>query len=379
MRRRSSWASHLVLTAALVLGVGGALAPARADAVPRTPERPRLAVATRTPQPVRVIGHRGASGYRPEHTLAAYELAIRQCADYIEPDVVPTKDGQLVARHEPNITDTTDVADHPEFAGLKKTKVIDGSPSQTGWFTEDFTLSELRTLRAKERLPEVRTQNVAFDGLYPIPTLDEVFDLAKHSRSCSGKPIGVAPETKHPTYFRSIGLPTEPALLAELKAHGWTKKSDPVVIQSFETGNLKALAERTKLPLIQLVDCSGAPYDLKAAGSATTYADLVTPQGLKGIKKYADQVALCKNVMIPRDAEGRLLAPSPVIRDAHRTGLTVTGWTFRRENQFLPLQYRSSDDRNAVGDLNGEIETFLDAGMDNFFTDNPDIGQEART
>jgi len=327
---------------------------------------------------VRLIGHRGASGYRPEHTLASYELAIQQCADYIEPDVVPTKDGQLVARHEPNITDTTDVATHPEFAARKTTKSVDGS-SQTGWFTEDFTLAELRTLRAKERLPLVRPGNTAFDGLYPIPTLDEVLDLAKHSVSCSGKPIGVAPETKHPTYFRSIGLPTDQKVVAELKAHGWTKKSDPVVIQSFETGNLKSLAKKTELPLIQLVDCSGAPYDLKAAGSATTYADLVTPKGLKGIKRYADQVALCKDVMIPRGTDGRLLAPTPVIRDAHQAGLTVTGWTFRRENQFLPLQYRSSTDPYAVGDLNGEIEAFLDAGMDNFFTDDPDIGQEART
>ena len=327
---------------------------------------------------VRLIGHRGASGYRPEHTLASYELAIQQCADYIEPDVVPTKDGQLVARHEPNITDTTDVATHPEFAARKTTKSVDGS-SQTGWFTEDFTLAELRTLRAKERLPLVRPGNTAFDGLYPIPTLDEVLDLAKHSVSCSGKPIGVAPETKHPTYFRSIGLPTDQKVVAELKAHGWTKKSDPVVIQSFETGNLKSLAKKTELPLIQLVDCSGAPYDLKAAGSATTYADLVTPKGLKGIKRYADQVALCKDVMIPRGTDGRLLAPTPVIRDAHQAGLTVTGWTFRRENQFLPLQYRSSTDPYAVGDLNGEIEAFLDAGMDNIFTDDPDIGQEART
>ncbi len=327
---------------------------------------------------VRLIGHRGASGYRPEHTLASYELAIQQCADYIEPDVVPTKDGQLVVRHEPNIAETTDVAEHPELADRKATKVVDGV-SQTGWFTEDLTLAELRTLHAKERLPLVRPQNTAFDELYPVPTLDEVLDLAKHSVSCSGKPIGVAPETKHPTYFRSIGLPTDTKLVAALKAHGWSKKSDPVVIQSFETGNLKSLAKKTKLPLIQLVDCSGAPYDLKAAGSATTYADLVTPKGLKGIKAYADQVALCKDVMIPRDADGRLLAPTPVIRDAHRAGLTITGWTFRRENQFLPLQYRSSIDPVAVGDLNGEIETFLDAGMDNFFTDNPNIGQEART
>ena len=350
---------------------------------PGTPDDTEMIIVgfpkIRTDAPtVRLIGHRGASGYRPEHTLASYELAIQQCADYIEPDVVPTKDGQLVARHENNIVATTDVADHPEFADRQTTKVVDGV-SQTGWFTEDFTLNELRTLRAKERLPKVRPQNTAFDGLYPIPTLDEVFDLAKHSRSCSGKPVGVAPETKHPTYFASIGLPTDGPLVAELKAHGWKKKSDPVVVQSFETSNLKALADETKLPLIQLVDCSGAPYDLKAAGSTTTYADLVTPAGLKDIKRYADQVALCKDVMIPRDADGRLLAPTPVIRDAHRADLTVTGWTFRRENQFLPLQYRSSDDPNAVGDLNGEIETFLDAGMDNVFTDNPDVGQEART
>jgi glycerophosphoryl diester phosphodiesterase len=350
---------------------------------PGTPDDTEMVVVgfpkVRTDAPtVRLVGHRGASGYRPEHTLASYELAIQQCADYIEPDVVPTKDGRLVARHENNIVQTTDVADHPEFASRKTRKVIDGV-SQTGWFTEDFTLAELRTLHAKERLPEVRPNNATFDGLYPIPTLDEVFDLAKHSRSCSGKPVGVAPETKHPTYFRSIGLPTDDQVVAELRAHGWTKKSDPVVIQSFETGNLASLAKVTKLPLIQLVDCSGAPYDLKAAGSATTYADLVTPEGLKGIKRYADQVALCKDVMIPRDTDGRLLAPTPVIRDAHRAGLTITGWTFRRENQFLPLQYRSSTDPNAVGDLNAEIETFLDAGMDNFFTDDPDVGQEART
>ena len=350
---------------------------------PGTPDDTEMIVVgfpkVRTDAPTaRMIGHRGASGYRPEHTLASYELAIQQCADSIEPDVVPTKDGQLVARHENNITATTDVADHPELASRKTTKVVDGT-SQTGWFTEDLTLTELRTLRAKERLPKVRPDNTAYDGLYPIPTIDEVFDLAQHSRSCSGKPVGVAPETKHPTYFRSIGLPTEPGLLTALKAHGWTKKSSPVVVQSFETGNLKALAKQTKVPLVQLVDCSGAPYDLKAAGSTTTYADLVTRKGLEGIKRYADQVALCKDVMIPRDADGRLLAPTPVIRDAHRAGLTITGWTFRRENQFLPLQYRSNDDPNAVGDLSSEIETFLDAGMDNFFTDNPDIGQEART
>ncbi len=325
-----------------------------------------------------LIGHRGASGYRPEHTLAAYELAIRQCADYIEPDVVPTKDGRLVARHENDISGTTDVADHPEFADRRTTKTIDGR-SITGWFTEDFTLSELRTLRARERLPQLRPANTAFDGLYPIPTLDEVLDLARHSRSCSGRPVGVAPETKHPSYFASIGLPLEERLLATLKAHGYTQASDPVVIQSFETANLKALARATKLPLIQLIDCSGAPYDLVAAGDPTTYADLVTPAGLRGIKRYADQVAICKDVMIPRDAQGRLLGPTAVITDAHRAGLRVTGWTFRRENQFLPLPFRSGTDPAAAGDLSGEINAFLDAGMDAFFTDNPDVGQEARS
>ncbi|SDV04962.1 glycerophosphoryl diester phosphodiesterase [Microlunatus sagamiharensis] len=357
--------------------------PGNAARYPGRPDDTEMIIVgfpkVRTDAPAnRLIGHRGASGYRPEHTLASYELAIRQCADYIEPDVVPTKDGKLVARHEPNITDTTDVSTHPEFADRKTTKTIDGS-TQTGWFTEDFTLAELRTLRTKERLPQLRTDNTAFDGLYPIPTLDEVFDLALHSRTCAGKPVGVAPETKHPTYFASIGLPTDAALLKELKAHGWTKKSDPVVIQSFETTNLKSLAKKSRLPLIQLVDCSGAPYDLKAAGEATTYADLVTPAGLRGIKRYADQVALCKDRMIPRDADGRLLAPTTAISDAHRVGLRVTGWTFRRENQFLPLQFRSSTVAAEVGDLDGEINAFLDAGMDDFFTDNPDVGQEARS
>ncbi len=319
-----------------------------------------------------VIAHRGASGYRPEHTLAAYELAIQQCADYIEPDVVATKDGQLVARHENEIGGTTDVAAHSEFADRRTTKTIDGV-ALTGWFTEDFTLAELRTLRAKERLPAVRPANTAFDGLYPIPTLDEVVDLARRSRSCSGHPVGVAPETKHPTYFASIGLTLDNRLLKVLDGNGYGDAEDPVIIQSFETGNLRRLSKKTDVFLSQLIDCAGAPYDLRAIGDPRTYADLVTPAGLKQIGRYADGVGLCKNVMIPRATDGRLLAPTPVIGDAHRVGLSVTGWTFRQENQFLPLEYRIGDDPNAVGDLAGEITTFLDAGMDNFFTDNPDV------
>ena len=324
-----------------------------------------------------VIGHRGASGYRPEHTIAAYELAIAQGADVIEPDVVPTRDGHLVVRHESAITASTDVAEHPELAGRRTTKTIDGR-QVTGWFTEDLTLEEIRTLRAREPLPALRPQNVAYDG-QPVATLDEVLDLARRSRTRDGRPVGVAPETKHPTYFRSIGLPLEEALVDALHAHGWSRPDDPVVIQSFETGNLRVLRGLTELPLIQVVHVLGAPFDLRSTGDPRTSLDLVTPQGLAGIKEYADQVALHKDLMIPRDADGRLLEPGPVLADAHAAGLRVTGWTFRRENRFLPLQHRSGGADDAPGDLLGEIETFLRAGMDDFFTDNPDIGDAART
>ncbi|SDR99682.1 esterase-like activity of phytase family protein [Jiangella sp. DSM 45060] len=325
---------------------------------------------------VTVVGHRGASGYRPEHTLAAYETAILQCADYIEPDLVSTKDGVLVARHENEIGGTTDVAAHPEFAGRRTTKVIDGV-GVTGWFTEDFTLAELRTLRAKERIPATRPANTAFDGLYQVPTLDEVLDLARTSRTCDGQPVGVYPETKHPTYFDSIGLSLEEPLVAQLRANGLDHRNAAVILQSFETGNLKELDGMTDVPLAQLISSSGAPYDLVAAGDPRTYADLATADGLRAIARYADGVGLEKNVMIPRTASGTLGQPTPVIGDAHRAGLEVHGWTFRRENQFLPAEFRSSADPNAVGDVEGEIRVFLEAGMDGFFTDNPDLGSAA--
>ncbi|PZR55127.1 glycerophosphodiester phosphodiesterase [Xylanimonas oleitrophica] len=325
---------------------------------------------------VPVVAHRGASGYRPEHTLAAYQEAILQGADYIEPDVVATKDGVLVARHENEIGATTNVADHPEFADRRTTKTIDGRPV-TGWFTEDFTLAELRTLRAKERIPATRPQNTEFDGLYQVPTLDEVMDLARHSRTLTGKPVGVYPETKHPTYFASIGLPLEEPLVHELRNNGLDSAKAPVIVQSFETGNLRKLDRLTKVRLAQLVSSSGAPYDLVAAGDRRTYADLVTPAGLREIARYADAVGLEKNVMIPRQADGTLGRPTPVIRDAHRAGLEVHGWTFRRENQFLPAEHRSSADPHGIGDVEGEIRAFLRAGMDGFFTDNPDLGVAA--
>jgi glycerophosphoryl diester phosphodiesterase len=323
-----------------------------------------------------VIGHRGASGYRPEHTLAAYRLAIRQCADFIEPDLVSTKDGVLVARHENEIGGTTDVADRPEFADRYTTKTVDGT-AYTGWFTEDFTLAELKTLRAKERIPETRPQNTAYDGQFQVPTLDQVLGLAKSSRTCDGDPVGVYPETKHPTYFDSVGLDLEAPLLASLKKYGYTKKSSPVFVQSFETTNLKELDRRTKVRLVQLVDCQGAPYDLKVKGDPRTYADLVTAQGLRDVARYADGIGPCKNLVIPRNADNTLAEPTSVVRDAHRNKLVVHPFTFRVENQFLPTEFRSSADPNAPGDLVGEIQAFLDAGIDGFFTDNPDIGVEA--
>ena len=243
----------------------------------------------------------------------------------------------------------------------------------TGWFTEDFTLAELKTLRAVERLPGVRPKNTAFNGLYTIPTLDEVLDLARHSRTCNGDEVGVYPETKHPTYFKNLGLSTDQPVLDALQVndmdHGY-----PVLIQSFETTNLKQLDRKTDVPLVQLIDCAGAPYDLKSTGDPTTYADLVTRAGLRNVSKYADGIGPCKDVLIPRDAQGRLLQPTAVIGDAHRFDLVVHPFTFRVENQFLPLQFRSSTDPNAPGDLEGELRAFLRAGIDGFFTDNPAIG-----
>lgn len=320
-----------------------------------------------------VFAHRGASGYRPEHTIAAYELAAQQCADYVEPDLVMTSDGVLVARHEPEIGGTTDVSARPEFAARRTTKQVDGRPV-TGWFVEDFTLAELKTLRAKERLPQLRPGNTAYDGLYQVPTLDEVLTFARRTETCDGEPLGVIPEIKHSTYLADAGLPAEQPLLDALERNGVRPGRTPVVIQSFEVANLRRLDRMTRFELVQLVDCQGAPYDQVVAGTGVTYADLVTRRGMRDVARYADSAGLCKDVMIPRRPDGSLGAPTDAIRNAHRAGLTVTGWTFRRENSFLPLELRSSADPAAVGDLAGEIRTFLRAGMDDFFTDNPDVG-----
>ena len=327
-------------------------------------------------QPV-VIGHRGASGYRPEHTLEAYRLAIRMGADYIEPDLVATADGALVARHENEISGTTDVATRPEFADRRSTKIIDGV-SVTGWFTEDFTLAELRTLRAKERLPQVRVTNTAFDGQFQVPTFQEVIDLARAEGKARGRVIGVYPETKHPSYFASIGLPLEKPLVEVLRRNKMTQRNAPVVIQSFETANLRELDKMIDVRLVQLLDAAGRPYDFTVSGDTRTYRDLATPTGLKWIARYADGIGANKNLIVPRDSAGKLLDPTTVVRDAHKEKLVVHAWTFRAENQFLPVDFRIGTDPNARGDIQAEYELFYRLGLDGVFTDHPDTAVAAR-
>jgi glycerophosphoryl diester phosphodiesterase len=327
-----------------------------------------------------VIAHRGASGYRPEHTLAAYRLAIAQGADFIEPDLVSTADGVLVARHENEIGGTTDVASRPEFADRRTTKVIDGA-RVTGWFTEDFTLAELKTLRAVERIGDLRPANTAYDGQGAIPTLQEVIDLAE--RAGRGRRIGVYPETKHPTYFRAIGLPLEEPLVEVLHRNGYRSATSPVVIQSFEVDNLKRLRSMTRLPLAQLVSNGGRPYDFTVAGDPRTYADMVTPAGLAEIATYADGLGAHKDLVLPRDRQQRLLPATTLVPDAHDAGLAVHVWTVRDENTFLPADLRVGDPSDPAfartrGDVETELRLLLEAGVDGIFADHPDSAVAVR-
>lgn len=325
-----------------------------------------------------VIGHRGASGYRPEHTLASYELAARMGADYIEPDLVTTSDGVLVARHEPEIGGTTDVADHPEFADRRTTKTIDGI-EYTGWFTEDFTLDELRTLRATERIPQVRQENTIYDRRFVIPTFDEVLALRARLSRELGREVGVYPETKHPTYFATIGLPLEPALVRALDEAGLNRADAPVFVQSFETTNLRALDAELAVPLVALLEADGIPADLAASGDTRTYLDLITPDGLADLATFADGIGPDKNLVIPRHADGTLGTPTPLVADAHAHGLVVHPYTFRNENQFLPTNLRSPGSDADYGDVFAEYEAFFAAGVDGVFADNPDTAVTARS
>jgi glycerophosphoryl diester phosphodiesterase len=335
-----------------------------------------------------VIGHRGASGYVPEHTLTSYFIAIQDGADYVEPDLVMTKDGVLVARHENEIGGTTNVAEHQEFASRRATKVIDGT-SVTGWFTEDFTLAELKTLRARERIPDTRPGNARFDGQFEIPTFEEILSLVHgveeqrdtHARQLgrsAPRHIGVYPETKHPTYFAGIGLPMEKLLVHTLERYGYKGRHGLAYIQSFEVGNLKALSKMTQLPLVQLIDATGAPYDFVVAHDPRTYADLITPAGLKEIATYAQAIGPYKLLIIPRTADGKLGQPTSLVSDAHAQGLLLHPWTFRAENAFLPSDLKQGSDPTVHGNLDAEILAYLRAGIDGFFTDNADLGFKAR-
>jgi glycerophosphoryl diester phosphodiesterase len=322
-----------------------------------------------------VIGHRGASGYRPEHTLASYELAARMGADFVEPDLVSTKDHKLVARHEPEIGGTTDVATRPEFADRRRTMMLDGV-SVTGWWTHDFTLAELKTLRAVERLPDVRQRNTLYNGRFEIPTFEEVLQLRARLSKELGRTIGVYPETKHPTYFRQLGLALEEPLVATLRRYDLDDDDAPCFVQSFEAVNLADLSHRLRLRTrkVFLTSAAGKPFN-----DPKSYADYLTPAGLKDLRTYVRGIGPDKNQVIPRLADGTLGTPSSLIGDAHAAGLVLHPYTFRAENQFLPADYRVSTDPNAYGRAIDEQITFLRAGIDGLFTDQADIGVLARS
>lgn len=331
---------------------------------------------------VLVIAHRGASGYRPEHTLAAYELAIDLGADFIEPDIVPSKDGALIARHENNISGTTDVAEHQEFTTRKCKKEIDGSVEE-GWFTEDFTLAELKTLKAKERMPQIRQHNTIYDNRYEIPTLQEIIDLIRKKEKQLNRRIGIYPEVKHPTYFASLSLSTEAKLLDTLQKNGYKDRNEPVFIQCFEPSTLQKMRSKTKLKLIQLIDDSGQPYDWTSKKDKRKSASMLSADGLKEIASYADGIGPNKNLIFPRAENGSIKVPSELVREAHKAGLQVHPWTFRNENNFLPANLRRGDQKSAdapsnYGDAIKEYELFYNAGVDGVFSENPDTAVEAR-
>ena len=348
-----------------------------------------------------VIGHRGASGYRPDHTLESYKLAIDMGADFIEPDLVATKDGVLVARHEPNITGTTDVATRPEFASRKTTKNVDGV-NEEGWFVSDFTLAELKTLRAVQPLSD---RDQSYNGKFQIPTFEEVLDLAKAEGTKAGRTVGVYPETKHPTYHAKLGLPLEDRLLAVLAKYGYTTKASPVIVQSFEVSNLKYLRTKTQVRLVQLVDANDVnadgsmdltapydkPYDFAVAGDSRTFASLLTPAGLKEIKTYADGIGPWKPYLIPSkqvdankdgkpddlngdgkiDERDRVMMPATsVVKDAHAAGLFVHAYTFRNEARRLASDFK--------GDPKAEYKLFFNLGVDGVFSDFTDTAKAAR-
>nr|WP_218855902.1 glycerophosphodiester phosphodiesterase family protein [Nocardioides daedukensis] len=328
-----------------------------------------------TPQ---VVAHRGASGYRPEHTLEAYRLAIRMGADAIELDLVPTSDGLLVARHESEISATTDIEAHREFAMRRTSRMVDGI-ERNGWFVEDFTLAEIKSLTARERLATIRPDSAAYDGACGIPSLNEVLAMVRAESVRGNRSIGVLLELKHAAYFDSIGLPLDRLLLADLRRHEVDHPRSRVSVMSFEPTILRRLASQTRVELIQLLEAADQqPSDFVAARDQRTYGDLCTPEGLAWIDEYADGIGAHKSLVLPRDPSGSIGAASNLVRDAHRLWLTVHVWTLRAENRFLPRNLRTSAGAGAPGDLAAEARAFLDAGVDGLITDHPDLVLEVR-
>ncbi|MEV7546500.1 glycerophosphodiester phosphodiesterase [Streptomyces sp. NPDC089915] len=321
-----------------------------------------------------VIGHRGSSGYRPEHTLGSYQLALDLGADVVEQDLVPTKDGHLVCRHENEIGGTTDVADHTEFAGRRTTKTVDGV-SVTGWFTEDFTLAELRTLRAKERIPAIRQRNTLYDGRWAVPTFEEVLRWADREGKRRGRRVWLHVETKHPTYFRGLGLGLEEPLAALLRRYGRAGRDAAVFLQSFEPSSIQRLSRLVSAPRVVLLSAANTrPWDFEVAKDPRTVADLVKPEGLKWIAGFAQGIGPTLDLIVPRTADGRLGAPTTLVPDAHARGLVLHPYTARNENTFLPAEYRKGTDPNAYGDAFGAFKRYFELGVDAIFTDNPDTG-----
>jgi glycerophosphoryl diester phosphodiesterase len=367
MARRELLAAGGGIAAALLTGLGTA---ARAAAV-------------RPVKPV-VLGHRGCSALRPEHSLGSYAKAIADGADFIEPDLVVTRDGVLVARHENNIAETTDVAAHKEFAARQTTKVVDGV-TQHGWFTEDFTLDELRTLRVRERMTGagLRLESHSYDGMFRILTLAEIGDFLAAECAARGRTVGLIPEIKHSTYFAGIGLPMEDRFVRELHASKFLSAA-PVILQSFEIANLKALrgilGDMPNVQFMQLIDDDHlSPADVVKAGGTLTYGQMMTADGLAAIAAYADWVAPWTRQLIPLGAGDKLGEPRAVFADAHRAGLLVGCYTFRPENQFLAADYRNDtgpNTRNPEGSV-AEIRRYVAEGLDGFFTDDPALGRRA--
>jgi glycerophosphoryl diester phosphodiesterase len=353
----------------------GALAPADPAA-----GRPRLY----RPKPPLVLGHRGACALRPEHTLASYAKAIADGADFIEPDLVATRDGVLVARHENNISDTTDVADRREFAHRRAKKKIDGKEVE-GWFTEDFSFAELKTLRAKERLgAALRPESHGYDGDFQIPSLDEIVDFLAAEIATGGRPVGLIPELKHSTYFASIGLPLEERFLNALRPPRKTLGKMQIIAQSFEIGNLRRLRSLVggdpNFQLMQLTESEEIPADRAAAGDIQRWDErLKSQEGLAKIAEYADWIAPYARDLIPRGPDDRLMSSTGLIERAHEAGLLVCAWTFRPENKFLPRDFRNGageNARNPAGSLE-EMRRYVEAGVDAIFTDDPALGRQA--